>query len=230
VAGIYKSLAGNITMRKANWAMLVMIAASFIIGAWLYPGMPESLPSHWNIRGEVDGYMPKFWALFLMPIITVGLTALFLVIPRIDPKKSNIEKFRKYYEALVVLIVAFLFYIYLLTLFWNLGYVFDMGQMLVPALGFLFYFIGSILDKVKTNWFIGIRTPWTLSSERVWKLTHRKGGMVFRASGVIALFGILFPVFAVWLLLAPILVGVAYLMVYSYMEYQKEAGKAKGGK
>ncbi len=214
-------------MRKSTAAILVIILASFIIGIYIYPEIPESMPSHWNAAGQVDSYMPRFWGIFLMPLISVGLVLLFVAIPRIDPLKKNIEKFMRYYEALVVLIIAFLFYIYLLTLFWSLGYTFNMVQMMAPALGFLFYFMGIVMDKVKRNWFIGIKTPWTLSSDRVWDKTHKLGAKVFRASGVICLFGILFPLFAIWFILVPVLAGVVYTVAYSYFEYQKLGKKIK---
>lgn len=208
-------------MKISTGAMLAIIAASFIIGICLYPGMPEHMPSHWNALGEVDGYMPKFWALFIMPFVSIGLLLLFLAIPRIDPLKRNLERFRKYFDGLVVLIMALLFYLYLLVLAWNTGFRFNMGQMMAPALGLLFICIGAVMGRFRRNWFVGIKTPWTLSSDRVWKKTHRVGGRVFLASGIIALFGIAFPDYAIWLILAPILVGVVYTVVYSYFDYQK---------
>jgi len=88
--------------------------------------MPDEMASHWNFKGEVDDYLPKFWGLFLMPIISLGLFLLFLLIPKIDPLKANIEKFRKYFDGFMVLMMVFLFYIYLLSIIWNLGKRFDM--------------------------------------------------------------------------------------------------------
>lgn len=208
-------------MRKSTLVILVMIILSFIIGAWLYPSLPEQMPSHWNMRGEVDSYMPKILGVLLMPLISVGLLLLFLAIPRIDPLKKNIKKFQNTYEGLVVLIIAFLFYINILVLAWSSGVSFNMTQMIIPAIGLLFIYIGSIMGKLKRNWFIGIKTPWTLSSDRVWDKTHRIGGKVFIISGIISLFGLVLPDYALWLLLAPVLIGVVYTVVYSYFEYQK---------
>jgi uncharacterized membrane protein len=210
-------------MRAATSAMLIIIAMAFGIAVYLYPQMPGRMASHWNAMGEADGHMPKFWGLFLMPLVSAGLSLLFLAIPRIDPLKRNIEKFRKHYEALVVIILLFLFYVFLLTTLWNLGMRFNLGQLLFPALAGLFFYIGTILGKFKRNWFIGIRTPWTLSSDRVWGRTHRLGGKLFKACGLIALLGALFPGHGLVLVLAPILLSAGYLFVYSYLEYQKEA-------
>ncbi len=204
---------------------LCIVILSFLIGIVFYPDLPDEVPSHWNAAGQVDGYMDKFWGAFLMPIISLGLLALFIIIPVIDPKKTNIEKFRKYYDGLIILILAFLFYIYILTLLWATGAQFGMTQMLMPALGILFYYIGMVMDKLKSNWFIGIRTPWTLSSENVWKKTHEKGSIVFKVAGVLAVVSIFFGEYGLFIFLIPVLLGVAYLFVYSYIEYQKEVKK-----
>lgn len=209
-------------MRKSEIAVIAIILASFVIGIYFYPLMPERIASHWNSRGEVDSYMPKFWGLFLMPFTSAGLFLLFVLIPRIDPLKANIAQFRKYFDAFIVLIMLFMFYIFLLTIFWNLGERFDMFQFMVPAFGVLFYYCGVLIENSKRNWFIGIRTPWTLSSETVWDKTHKVGGKLFKASGIIALIGILFQPFAIWFVLVPVIAVSIYTVFYSYFEYQKE--------
>ncbi|MCK5176311.1 MAG: SdpI family protein, partial [Candidatus Aenigmarchaeota archaeon] len=156
---------------KTQTIILTILLLSFAIGIYIYPQMPDKMASHWNAQGQVDGYMSKFWGVFLMPTISVGLLLLFLLIPKIDPLKANIEKFRKYYDDFIVMMIAFLFYVYLLTLVWNSGFVFNMTQFLTPASGLMFYYIGILTQNAKRNWFIGIRTPWTLSSENVWNKT-----------------------------------------------------------
>lgn len=209
-------------MRKNEIIILGIILLSFAIGVYLYPKMPEKVASHWNAQGEVDGYMSKFWGLFLMPIVSIGLLFLFILIPKIDPLKENIKKFRKYFDGFVVLMIAFLFYIYLLTVFWNIGIRFDMGQLIIPALGILLYYTGLLIENSKRNWFIGVRTPWTLSNEKVWDKTHRIGGKLFRITGVIAFSGILFPNYGLFFILIPAILVPLYLVIYSYFEYQKQ--------
>jgi len=130
----------NKKMKKTLLIIFSIIVVSFLIGAYFYPQMPDQLASHWNISGEVDGYISKFWGLFLMPIISLLMLLLFIAIPYIDPLKENIEKFRKYYDGFIVLIILFLFFIYLLTILWNLGWRFNMGVILSPALGILFFY------------------------------------------------------------------------------------------
>ncbi|RLG39659.1 MAG: hypothetical protein DRN78_06455 [Thermoproteota archaeon] len=195
---------------------------SFVIGIYLYPQMPERMASHWNARGQVDGYIPKFWGLFLIPLTSVGLLLLFIIIPKIDPLKHNIEKFRKYYDIFVLLLIIFLLYIHLLTILWNMGVRFNMAQLLAPAFGILFYYCGILIENARRNWFIGIRTPWTLSSEKVWKKTHKVGGKLFKISGIIAFIGMFLQDYVLFLILVPVISTTIYTIVYSYFEYQKE--------
>jgi len=211
-------------MRKSEIVAMGIILFSFIVGIYLYPQMPERMASHWNAKGEVDGYMPKFWGLFLIPIVSMLIFLLFIVIPKIDPLKQNIEKFRKYYDGFVVLMIAYLFYIYLLTLLWNTGIRFSIVQLLVPAMGILFYYIGILVENAKRNWFIGIRTPWTLSSEKVWEKTHKIGGKLFKIAGIIAFIGIFFESYALFFIFIPVILVATYTIIYSYFEYQKERG------
>lgn len=209
-------------MGKIKLAILSVIIISFGVGAYFYPIMPELMASHWNAYGDVDGYMSKPWGLFFMPILSVILFLLLVFVPRIDPLKDNIEKFRKYYEGFILLIILFLFYIYMLTIFWNLGRVLDIGKMMAPAIALLFYYCGVLVEKAEKNWSIGIRNPWTLSSDAVWKKTHVMGGKIFKISGLIALLGIFFSDWAFLLMLIPVFFIVFYLNLYSYIIFRQE--------
>src|SRR5215207_11110774 len=158
--------------RTTTIIVLIMIALATLAGLLLWNRLPDQMASHWNLNDQVDGYMPKFWGVFLLPLITLGMFALFLVIPSIDPLKANIAQFREAFNLFIVLVVAFMLYIYGLTLAWSLGYTgFRMSSSMLPAIGLLFIFIGFMLRQAKRNFFIGIRTPWTLSNDRVWNKT-----------------------------------------------------------
>ncbi len=193
-----------------------------MVGICLYQAMPDWMASHWNLEGKVEGYLPKFWGLFLMPTLSTGLFLLFLLIPKIDPLKENIETFRGYFEGFVVLLLGFLFYLYLLTILWNVGVRFDIAQVLSPAFATLFAYLGILLKEAKRNWFIGLRTPWTMSSDRVWEKTHQRGALLFKIAGALALLGVPFPNLALYFILIPVFLAAAYLTLYSYLEYQKE--------
>jgi len=200
---------------------LIAFAATFSVS--VFDRLPDQMASHWNTTNQVDGYLSRFWGAFLMPIMSIGILALFLVIPGIDPLKANIAQFREYFNTFITLIVAFMVYMHILTILWNLGYdQFNMGTAMLPALGLLFVFAGIMMRKAKRNFFIGIRTPWTLSSDRVWDETHRLGSTLFIVSGILAFLGAFFEAYAIWLILVPILGSTIFLLVYSYVLYQRE--------
>jgi len=209
-------------MQKATIIAFGIILVSFAIGACVYSQMPDVMASHWNDKGEVNGYMGKFWGVFMMPILSLFMLFLFILIPKIDPLKANIAGFRKYYNTFIVLLLVFLFYIYGLTLAWNLGIRYNMILFLVPALAILYYYCGVLVENAKMNWFIGIKTPWTLSSSSVWDKTHRLGGRLFKLAGLIALLGVVAPDFAMWLVIVPVLIFSIWSTVYSYLEFKKE--------
>jgi len=198
-----------------------MVTVMVLSGILLYPFFPENMASHWNIQGEVNGYMPKIYGVFLMPVIYIFLLALFMLMPRVDPLKENIEKFRKYFDGFVVVLFVFLFYVHALTIAWNLGIRFDMMGMIVPAFAILFYCLGILMEKTQRNWFIGIRTPWTLSSEEVWKRTNKIGGKLFKLIGIVALFGVFFGDYAIIFVVILLIASSLLLFAYSYFEYQK---------
>ena len=202
--------------------ILSLILASFLLGAYFYAIMPEQVASHWDASGSVNGYMPKLFGLFLMPVISTIIFLAFLVIPRIDPLNENIAKFRSYFDLFILLLFGFLFYLYLLTIAWNLGYRFNIIQLIAPAIGLLIYYAGVLTENAKQNWFIGVRTPWTLSSERVWSKTNRLAGKLFKAAGVLAALGAAFPERAIFFILVPVILAAIYPLIYSYQEYQRE--------
>lgn len=210
--------------RTTTIVVLLLIAVAAIAGLLLWNQLPDPMASHWNTNDQVDGYMSKFSGVFLMPLITLGLFLLFLVVPNVDPLKANIAQFRDVFNLFIVLMAAFMLYIYALTLRWNLGYTdFGMSKAMLPAMGILFFFIGYMLRKAKRNFFIGIRTPWTLSSDTVWDETHRVGSVLFMVSGIFAFIGSLFGgMTAFWFLFVPIIGSTLITLVYSYVIYQRE--------
>jgi uncharacterized membrane protein len=202
---------------------LIVIGAVF--GAGVYSRLPDPMVTHWGFNGQVNGTMPRIWGDFLLPALSLVLLGVFLLIPRIDPLKANITQFRESFNAFIVLIIAFLLYVHVLTVVWNLGYQsFQMSSAILPGVGVLFIFAGIILRKTKRNFFIGIRTPWTLSSDRVWDETHRVGSWTFIALGIVTLFTGLLGTAGLWVMLAALFIAVLIPVVYSYFLYQQETG------
>lgn len=210
--------------RTTTIIVLLMIVGATLAGLLLWNRLPDPMASHWNINDQVDGYMSKFWGVFLLPLISLGMLALFLVIPSIDPLKANIAQFRETFNLFIVLIAGFMIYLYGLTLAWSLGYTnFNMSGAMLPAIGLLLVFVGFMLRHAKRNFFIGIRTPWTLSSDSVWNETHRLGAALFMISGILAFIGGFFGgMTAFWLMFVPLIGSTIFLVAYSYILYRRE--------
>ena len=212
------------SIRTTTILVLLMILGATVAGLLLWNQLPDPMASHWNINDQVDGYMSRTWGVFMIPLITLGMFVLFLVIPSIDPLKANIAQFRGAFNLFIVLIIACMVYIYGLTLAWNFGYTgFRMSSAMLPAIGLLFIFIGFMMRQARRNFFIGIRTPWTLSSDTVWDETHRIGSVLFMISGALAFLGGFFGgITAFWLMFAPLMGSTIFLLMYSYVLSRRE--------
>jgi uncharacterized membrane protein len=209
-------------MKLIRLAIIAALLVTFVLTIAIYPTAPDRIVSHWNAAGQADGYMSKFWGLFLIPLIMTGLVALFAVLPRIDPYKKNYEKFRNYYDGFILLFILFMLAIQVQIILWSTGYQVSPNLTFPFLMGILFIYIGFLLGHAEQNWFVGIRTPWTLSSETVWKKTHELGGKLFKLAGIISFAGVLAGKYAMWFILVPVLAGALYTFVYSYLEFQKE--------
>jgi len=211
-----------VNMRKSELIVLGIILISFIVGFYFYSQMPEKIVMHWNAEGQANGYMPKFFGLFLMPFIFIIVGLLFIAIPSIDPWKENIEKFREYYDGFIVLFLVFMLFVYFQVILWNIGIKINPNATLPIGLGLLFFYAGILCENAKRNWFIGIRTPWTLSNEIVWNKTNKIGGKLFKVAGIIAFFGVFFQSYALFFVIVPVIFVSVYTIIYSYFEYQKQ--------
>lgn len=209
-------------MNLIRFAVIAVLIVTFLVTIAVYPTAPDRIVSHWNAAGEADGSLPKFWGLFLIPIIMTGFVALLAVLPRIDPHKKNYEKFQDYYDGFILLFALFLLAIQVQIILWSIGYQISPNITFPILIGMLFIYLGFLLEHAEQNWFVGIRTPWTLSSTSVWKKTHEIGGKLFKIAGVISCFGIFAGVYALLFVLIPALLIAVITVAYSYYEYQKE--------
>jgi uncharacterized membrane protein len=195
----------------------VSIAASLILSG----RMPETMATHWDELGQANGYSSKTFGLFFTPAMQLGLAALLFFVPMIDPRRENIRKFRGIYNGFLAIIMGFFTYVHVLSLAWNLGIKVDFMTWMIPAFAVLFFAAGSMISRAEPNFFIGIRTPWTLSDNTVWQKTHAVGGWAFKASAVISLLGMLFPGQTIWFMLVPVMASALGLVVYSYVVYRQ---------
>ncbi len=202
--------------------MVVILLACVATGAFVYPTLPATVALHWGAGGQVNGTMSKLWGVALLPLIMLACIVLWAVLPQLDPVAPNFTLFRYVYDFIFFLLVAFFAYVYALTLLTNLGVHFNMTTALLPALAALVAILGALLPSLKRNWFIGIRTPWTLSSDRVWDKTHRLGRVLFEVSAVCILAAACTPPpLALWLALLPLLAATLICVVYSYVVFRE---------
>jgi uncharacterized membrane protein len=171
----------------------------------------------------VDGWGNKFTALLLVPLVIVGMYLLMLVLPLIDPGRANYQNFPKAYNVIRVAILTYMSAIYVAMLAAAFGYKINMTSVILPLVGVLFIVLGNFLGKIRPNWFMGIRTPWTLSSQLSWDKTHRVGGWLFILMGLL-----FFPVALMqttWSLVAMLVIDACLLgglIVYSYLVYRSD--------
>lgn len=215
---------------KTNWrlelALLFLIAAMFAAAILVWPNAPSDIPVHWTASGEVDRYGGKVEGLLGLPLMSLAIYLLMRFMPRIDPGRANYARFSGAYTAMRVGIQALLAVIHAVVLAWISGRRIDVSQIVPLGIGALFVLLGAVLGKVRPNWFVGIRTPWTISSKRSWVRTHRLGGWLFMALGILFVLtgafrlGRFGPV-----VLAAVVGVVVVLSVYSYFVWRADPEK-----
>jgi uncharacterized membrane protein len=164
---------------------LTMVAMAWVASLFFYTHFPSQVAVHWDMAGQVNGYAGRVEGAFILPIILTVMYALFLVLPIADPKRERYAEFDHYYRLFRTAIMALLLVIYAASGLFNLGYPVQISTVVSGSVGILFIVLGNFMGKIKNNWFVGIRTPWTLSSENVWNKTHRMGGWLFVIYGLI---------------------------------------------
>jgi uncharacterized membrane protein len=213
-------------MRK--WIPLLIVVAAFVASAIVYPRLPEMVPTHWNgMDAQPDSWSSRAFGAWLTPVILLGMWALVRILPAIDPRGANYAKFGGAFEAIIGSLMLFLLGMHILLLRAGLGHPAPMQRVVPFGVGILLIVIGNLLPRARPNWFVGIRTPWTLSSDRVWEKTHRFGGRVFVAGGLlITITALLWAQWVHVVLIAVVLIATSSVFVYSYVEWKREQSTA----
>ncbi|QKY19299.1 SdpI family protein [Halolamina sp. CBA1230] len=199
----------------------VIVALAAAAGLLVAPDLPAEMATHWNPAGEPDATLSKPIALGLVPGLTALLLGALYVLPRVDPKGENIERFRATYDWFVVGLAATLSVVHVGIVAYNLGYRFPFVSLVLVAVAGLLYAAGVVLERAEQNWVVGIRTPWTLESEAVWERTHAVGATLFKLTALAVLLGAVFPQFSMLLLVGPLVVTTVALTVYPYLLYRR---------
>ncbi len=221
-------------MKKIFWAAIAVLALMLVFSAYVYYLLPETLVSHWGIENNPNGFMEKTLFLAFFICLTMAIFLLLVFLPKTDPLRKNYESFQKEYDLLVFFFACFMFYIFVLAILANLGYAINIGLWITLALAVLFYVIGLVLGKTKRNWFIGIRTPWSLSDDENWKKTHEFGAKLFKILAVLIVITWLFAFFFKGLekfiffaVLAEIIIIAFVPFFYSYVLFAEKQKRKK---
>ena len=193
--------------------------------AWLIalPHLPATMPIHWGANGEADGFATKINAMILTVGIMVLIYFIIAFVPRIDPRKENYKYFSKTYNIVLNAVLLLFFFVNMSTILQGLGYNVPMSYIAPIMAGLVFIIIGNYLQRVRSNYFMGIRTPWTLSNENVWKKTHRLSGKIFFIGGLLILISAFLPDgYKSVIMWGSIVLCVAIPYLYSYVAYKKE--------
>jgi uncharacterized membrane protein len=156
--------------------LLALLLLTLVATAAVYPSLPATVPMHWNIRGQVDGYGPRWQLVLILPCFLVLMVLMLLVLPVIGPMRRNFERFRRTCGRIAITLVGAFGAIQITLLLAGLGKPIAVGRVLFVILGVMIAVLGNWMGKVRRNFYVGIRTPWTLANERVWERTHRAGG------------------------------------------------------
>jgi immunity protein, SdpI family len=214
---------------KSEALSLVMLATMFGLTAAAWSSAPDRIPVHWGLSGQPDRYGGRFEGLLLLPLMALGLYLLLLFVPRIDPRRGHYDQFSGVYTIVRTALVGFTLALDVFIQFWIRGHQADINVVIPIAAGTVMLVLGNYLPKIKSNWFIGVRTPWTLSSEESWRRTHRLAGWLFVASGALIIgLTLVWPQAGVIALVATVIPSAIISIVYSYFAWRSDPARERG--
>jgi len=208
------------TKKEVAPILIIIIMGIFAAALYTAPCISQ-VPTHWNSQGQIDGWSSKTFAALFFPLLTIAIYLLMLFLPKIDPLKENYQYFEKQYYFIRLILVLFLAGIYIFAFFSAMGYRFNIMYFMVPFLSALFVVLGIFLPKIKKNYFVGIRTPWTLQSDEVWIKTHKFAGKTMVAGGILGIFTVFLGNSAFWVFIIVMIIAALLPVIYSYFIYRR---------
>ncbi|MGL4344218.1 MAG: SdpI family protein [Cellulosilyticaceae bacterium] len=204
---------------------LILGVLSLVATLFVFSHLPEQIPTHWNTAGQIDSYGSRYFALFtaILPILLLGL---FLVLPKIDPKKDAYSKHAKAYYVCMLLITLFMIVIHWATVFVALGFNLSISMIVPAGVGILFIILGNYMPQIRPNYTFGIKVPWALNNPDNWRATHRFGGYCFILGGILMLLeAFINSELMSTLMSVGLMICIFAPMIYSYIYYTKHEGK-----
>lgn len=204
--------------KKVFYGIFILNAISSL---FFLPMLPDKIPTRWDLMGEISNYSSKY-LIIMFAVLPLLIYAMMQVLPKIDPKRESYSKHNKAYQTVRITTSVFMMIIYFMVLFASLGYELRVDIFVKLGIGIIFIIIGNVLSQARRNFFFGIKTPWTLSNDVVWKKTHRVGAYAFVFLGFLMIISAFITgIISVILLLMGIIIAVIFPIVYSYCEYKK---------
>lgn len=208
---------------KKELPLITIVLLPFIYLAYIWNQLPEKVPMHWNIKGEIDRYGEKMELIIIPILLPLLVYIIFLVVPKIDPK-NKLNKMGNKLQTIKVLLTTFMSILALFIIYSAKNQSFANPNYIILLIGVLYIILGNYFKTIKANYFIGIRTPWTLENESVWKKTHKLGGKLWFVGGIIVVLTSLIldkePNVTVFLIITGIITIIP--IVYSYIIFKNE--------
>ncbi|MEI6835455.1 MAG: SdpI family protein [Candidatus Falkowbacteria bacterium] len=215
------------SLKTEIWPLIILLT-TVILSLWSYPQLPAQVVTHWNFYGQPNGWSSREFQAIFFPALLMAIYALFSLMPKFDPRGERYLEFASVYLLMrnaILLVLAVVFGAATLA---NLGYAINIGTTVAGVIGLLMIILGNNFGKLKRNFFVGIRTPWTLSSDNVWNKTHRLGGRLFIIWGFLLILAPwLEATFALVILLGGLVVIISWLTIYSYLLFRQEKATKK---
>jgi uncharacterized membrane protein len=212
-------------MRK--WYPWIIVVLTVVFTAAVFGRLPERIPTHWDAQGTVNGEMDRLFGAWLLPAMIAAMALVLPRLPAIDPRRANYDKFRPSYDLVINAVITMMAILHVAMLGVALGWPVSMERVTPLMAGMLFIVLGNVLPRARPNWLFGIRTPWTLTNDRVWERTHRVGGMLFVVAGVVLMLSaFLKPHLVLPAIVTTVVVAAVIPIAYSYFIWKEEVSGA----
>jgi uncharacterized membrane protein len=213
-----------VTSTLKKWYPVLLAGIGVLMSAAVYTRLPETIAVHWDLDGNPNGWMSRTMGAFFLPVFLLVIGGILRFVPSIDPRAENYRRFGEAYETIVLSVLLLLLATHGITLAIALGHRVPVGRFVPALVGALFIVIGNVMPRTRSNWWFGIRTPWTLSSDRVWARTHRLAGYAMIVAGVVMILGglLLPPAIGAPVVLGAVVASLVGPAVYSYLTWRRE--------
>ena len=210
--------------RLRRWYPALLVLVGVLVSVAVYARLPETMAVHWNAQGNPDGWMPRPFGAFFAPALMLVLWGVLRGVRHLDPRQESYARFDGAYETIVAAVLVLVLATHDITIAAALGYRVPIGRLLPTLVGALFVVVGNVMPRLRPNWWFGVRTPWTLSNDRVWARTHRLAGFSMAAAGVVTIVAALAlpPAMGIPVMLAAVVAAVFAPAVYSYLSWRRE--------